>query len=51
MLQPSVLDLNKVVVNLDKMLRRLIAEDIELVTRLASELGHVRVDPGHDVAG
>jgi len=46
MLQPSVLDLNKVVVNLDKMLRRLIAEDIELVTRLASELGHVRVDPG-----
>jgi PAS domain S-box-containing protein len=45
-LQPSVLDLNKVIADLDKMLRRLIGEDIELVTLFGSELGHVKVDPG-----
>ena len=31
---------------MDGMLRRLIGEDIELVCRLAPELGHVRADPG-----
>ncbi len=46
MLQPKVLDLNSVVTNLEKMLWRLIGEDIELVTVLAPDLGRVKADPG-----
>jgi two-component system cell cycle sensor histidine kinase/response regulator CckA len=45
-LQPKVVDLNTIVAQMDKMLRRLIGEDIELVTRPGQDLGHVRVDPG-----
>jgi PAS domain S-box-containing protein len=45
-LQPKVLDLNAVVGNLDKMLRRLIGEDIELITKLALDLQRVKADPG-----
>ncbi len=44
-LQPRVLNLNAVIAELDKMLRRLIGADIELVTRLAPELGLVKIDP------
>jgi PAS domain S-box-containing protein len=45
-LQPRVLDLNLVVADMDKMLRRLIGEDIELKTSLREPLGSVRADPG-----
>jgi PAS domain S-box-containing protein len=45
-LQPKVLDLNTVVANMDKMLRRLIGEDVELVTKLAPDFGCARADPG-----
>jgi PAS domain S-box-containing protein len=45
-LQPRVLDLNAEVADMERMLRRLIGEDIELVTRLDPELGRVRADPG-----
>ena len=45
MLQPEVLNLNGVVAEMDKMLRRLIGEHIVLVTVLAPDLGHVRADP------
>ncbi|HEX8843853.1 MAG TPA: response regulator [Pyrinomonadaceae bacterium] len=45
-LQPKVLDLNAVVSDMEKMLGRLIGEDIELQTALSSELGSVRADPG-----
>jgi len=45
-LQPEVLDLNALVKNLDKMLRRLIGEDVDLVTALAGGLGRVKADPG-----
>src|SRR3989441_6897272 len=45
MLQPEVLDLNAVVAEMDKMLRRLIGEHIALVAVLAPDLGHVRADP------
>ncbi len=45
-LQPVVLDLNSLVKNITKLLRRLIGEDIELVTALAPDLGNVRADPG-----
>ncbi len=42
----KVLDLNTVLRDLDKMLHRLIGEDIELVTLLADDLGRVKTDPG-----
>jgi two-component system cell cycle sensor histidine kinase/response regulator CckA len=45
-LMPQVLDLNVLVADNGKMLRRLIGEDIELVTRLESGLGLALVDPG-----
>jgi signal transduction histidine kinase len=45
-LQPVVLDLNALVDNVHKMLRRLIGEDITLAATLAPELGRVRADPG-----
>ena len=45
-LAPRVLDLNEVAADADKMLRRLIGEDIRLTTTLAPGLWPVRVDPG-----
>jgi PAS domain S-box-containing protein len=45
-LQPKVLDLNSVVSDLEKMLRRLIGEDIELCTVLEPKVGSIKVDPG-----
>src|SRR5437899_96271 len=44
-LQPRVLDLNAVVSDMDMMLRRLIGEDVELVTMLDPEVGRVQADP------
>jgi PAS domain S-box-containing protein len=44
-LQPKVLDLNDLVADLERMLRRLIGEDIQLTTRLDG-LGNVKADPG-----
>lgn len=43
---PHAVNLNEVILNLDKMLRRLISEDIELITIPAPNLGAVKVDPG-----
>jgi two-component system, cell cycle sensor histidine kinase and response regulator CckA len=45
-LAPQPLDLNAVVLNLDKMLRRLIGEDIEVLNVLAPDLWTVKADPG-----
>jgi PAS domain S-box-containing protein len=45
-LAPRVLDLNEVVEECEKMLRRLLGDDIELITRFARNLSKVRVDPG-----
>jgi signal transduction histidine kinase len=45
-LQPKVLDLNMVLTNLEKLLHRLIGEDVNLVVSLAPSLGHIHVDPG-----
>src|SRR4030067_456639 len=44
-LQPKSMDLNAVVSGMDKMLRRLIGEDIDLVTILTPDLWKVMVDP------
>ena len=44
-LQPRVLDLNAVVMESSKMLRRLITENIRLVTTLDPDLWAVRADP------
>jgi len=45
-MEMKVLDLNFLLHNLDKMLRRAIGEDIELVSILADDLGRVKADPG-----
>ncbi|MBI4483969.1 MAG: response regulator [Acidobacteria bacterium] len=45
-LEPKVLDLNAIVVEMEKMLRRLIGEDIELACALAPDLGRVKADSG-----
>jgi len=45
-LEPRALDLNEAVRGLEKMLRRLIGEDIELRFALAGALGTVLADPG-----
>ena len=45
-LQPRVLDLNAVIASADQMFRRLIGEDIQLVTLSGQNLGRVKVDPG-----
>ncbi len=46
MLAPQVLDLNLVVSDLQKLLLRLIGEDIELVTLSETRLGRVKADRG-----
>lgn len=45
-LNPRVLELNALVAGIEKILRRVIGEDIEFVTRLDPSLRRVRVDSG-----
>ncbi len=45
-IQPHILNLNTQIRELEKMLRRLIGEDIELFTDLEAELGYIKMDPG-----
>jgi len=45
-LSPRVIDLNDIMLNLDTMLRRLIGEDIEVLTVPGRGLGAVKADPG-----
>lgn len=44
--QPQTLNVNQVVTNIERMLRRLIGEDVELVTQLDATLGNIHADPG-----
>jgi PAS domain S-box-containing protein len=44
-LQPAVIDLNHIVVELSKMLKRLIGEDIDLLMGLEADLGKIKADP------
>lgn len=46
LLQPRALDVNQIVAEMEKMLRRLLTADIDLVTILATRLSPVRADPG-----
>lgn len=45
-LQPQVVNLNSLIDELNKMLRRLIGDDIELVFRPGTSLADVKADPG-----
>jgi signal transduction histidine kinase/ActR/RegA family two-component response regulator len=45
-LQPRILDLNALVADMSKLLRRLVREDIEFGFRLGDSLGRVMADPG-----
>jgi two-component system cell cycle sensor histidine kinase/response regulator CckA len=45
-IQPAVININTVVHDTETLLRRLIGEDVELITRLAPDLGSVLADPG-----
>ncbi len=45
-IEPKILDINDLILDLDKLLRRLLGENIELVTLIAPEPCLVRVDPG-----
>ena len=47
LLQPKIVDLNIVVTDTQRMLRRLIGENITISTSLEPALHRVRVDPGH----
>ncbi len=44
--EPQTLNLNDLIFNLDKMLRRLISENIELITLAGPNLGQIEADPG-----
>jgi two-component system cell cycle sensor histidine kinase/response regulator CckA len=45
-LQPKVFSLNTLVSNTDSMLRRLISEDVEMVTITSKNIGAIKADPG-----
>jgi signal transduction histidine kinase len=45
-LQPSIVNLNAIIADVDKMMRRLISENVEIVTRPAPKLGAIKADPG-----
>lgn len=45
-LEPKVLILNTVVADTERMLKRLIGEDVTVTAVLAVDLGHVKADPG-----
>jgi len=44
-LKPKVLDLNSIVLNLEKLLRRLLAETVEMKTVAGKNVGAVKADP------
>ena len=45
-LQMKVLDCNALVSDMEKMLNRIIGEDVELSKALSAEAGHIKADPG-----
>ncbi|MCF7809495.1 PAS domain S-box protein [bacterium] len=45
-LQPKIINLNQVISTYNKMLRRIIGEDVVLTTNLTPDLSNVKADPG-----
>jgi len=45
-MQPIVVDINKIISEMTVMMRRLIGEDIQLVTSLSPDIGLIEADPG-----
>lgn len=45
-IEPKVVDLNAIVADMDRMLRRLIGEDVNLSSVMQPDLGRAKVDPG-----
>jgi len=46
-MQPCVMNVNTAVEHTEKMLRRLIGEDVELVLSLREDIGNIKADPNH----
>jgi two-component system cell cycle sensor histidine kinase/response regulator CckA len=46
-MQPRVISVNTVLQQTEKMLRRLIGEDVELVLELSEDAGNIKADPNH----
>jgi hypothetical protein len=46
-MQPRVISVNAVMTQTQKMLQRLIGEDVQLVLNLGVNVGNIRADPGH----
>ncbi len=47
LVEPKVFIINQLVADIDKMMRRLIGEDVQMTVRLDPELGAVEADRGH----
>ncbi len=47
MLRPRTVDLNRVVTGMEKMLARIIGEDIRLISELKTDLHKIKADPGN----
>jgi len=47
MLESKILDLNAIVRNVEKLLQRLIGEDIDFSTALEPALANIKADQGH----
>jgi len=45
-IEPRILEVNYLIIELDKMLHRLIGEDINVKINLDKNLGHIKADPG-----
>lgn len=45
-LQPQIVDLNRIVTGMESLLRPLIGEDVKVITRLDSNLERIHADPG-----
>ncbi len=45
-LQPRVIDLNRLILDMKDMLQRLIGADVKFVTSLSKDLGKIKADPG-----
>ncbi|HKV23216.1 MAG TPA: PAS domain S-box protein [Candidatus Acidoferrum sp.] len=46
LVEPRVLDINGALIEMEKLARRVISEDIELLVRPGQNLGRIRIDPG-----